>query len=177
MGLFKRLFPGAAKPAPTAKPVAIPVNPHFKKSVAIPKGQSPAVGGKSLSLPGTGRPVATPVGGKPVAIREAMTLGRAVPPNGRRTEENVAYTGVEMLLAGTHTYLTSSWLAAAEYHRDAEDLEVWFLDGAHVTVHDISEAEARDFFTAPSKGGAYWDIVLGPNYVHGKPHTARKRWT
>ena len=171
MGLFRRLFPGAAKP------VAIPVHPH-RKSVTLPKGQAPAVGGKTFALPGTGKPVAIPVGKKPVAERADIYLPRGEAPTGRRTDKRVESYGLEdSFIAGTRTIVLSSWLHAVEYHRQAEDFEVWFLDGAHVTVHGVSEAEARDFFHAPSKGGWYWDNVLGPGYRLGNPAQARKRWS
>ncbi len=161
-GFFQGLFPGAKK-KPAAKPLR------------IPSGQAGVGTGKQITIPGTGRAVATPVG-RPVAKRQSMTLGRAEPPTGQRTNIPVEHTHEDAFVAGTLTYLTSSWLKAMEYHRGTSSLHVWFLDGFSCEVEDISEAEARAFFTAPSKGGAYWDIVLGAGYVHGQPHTAAKRW-
>lgn len=181
MGIFRRLFPGAAKSA--SKPVAVPVHPRTHKLVRLPGGEGPKVGGKPLSIPGTGKPVAEPAGRpvatpvRPKALRQAMTLGRAEPPTGRRTSTPVAHTMADAFIAGTDTYVTSSWLKMVRYHRDTEDLDVWFLDGFHCTVHQISEAEARDFYAAPSKGGWYWDNVLGQNYPLGHPHMAKKHWS
>ena len=175
MGIFRRLFPGAKKPAPPDKPVAIPVNPRVHKLVKLPSGQAPRVEGRTFALPGTGKPVATPVN-RPVAQRQAMTLGRAEVPTGRRTSTPVPHTMVDAFLAGTKTFVTSSWLAYAEYHRQQRELEIGFLDGFVATYEDIDEALAATFYHAPSKGGFVHDYLLGPGWVPGRRETARKRW-
>lgn len=121
------------------------------------------------------KPVAIPVK-KPVALRQPMTLGRSSAPTGKRTSVPVNHTGVEMFIAGTLAYVTSSWLKSAEFHFLEQTMDVTFLDGARVTVLDVTEDMARSFYAAPSKGGWFWTVVLGPNYKLGHPSTALMRW-
>ncbi len=165
MALFGRLF---GKKVPVAKPVNIPT-------------------AQKVSRPATGAvlgpfPVAKPVG-PPVTIPTAQkvkkpmrVIGRGSPPTGKR--DNPLYTvpveGLTEFLGGEEMGFTSSWIARAEYVVEIQALYVTFLDGHRVQVTPISSLEAQEFFQSSSKGGWYWNFVLGPGYVMGQRWTGRK---
>lgn len=114
----------------------------------------------------------------PVALPQDITLGRSSVPTGQRTNIGVPHDEgmIAPFLSGTVLNVTSSWLRAVKYRRGTSELEAWFLDGFHCTVRDFSEEEAVAFYRAPSKGGFWHDVVLGPGYVKGQPSTAAKHW-
>lgn len=127
------------------------------------------------------KPTALPVGRTPARVGVPIVVGRGEPPDGRRTTKP-AFEGRDpaseeaFVLYGQKIHLTSSWLSAAQYSPDTHELGVWFNDGAAVIVEDVTEREARIFFNAPSKGGWYWDYILGRGYQKGMPSTALKKW-
>jgi hypothetical protein len=124
------------------------------------------------------KPKEFPHARRPRAERAPILLGRATFPTGRRTSEPIPF-GKELygaFLAGTDTHVTSSWLSWVRYDRDRQEMETHFLDGAAVTLEAVTEEVALSFYDAPSKGGWWWDNVLGPNYVKGQPGTALMRW-
>ncbi len=112
---------------------------------------------------------------KPVAVPQPITLGRSEPPTGQRTTVGVPHGLVTAFIAGTLTYVTSSWLNSAQYDQREQELTITFLDGHREIYGDINETEAASFYAAPSKGGWVHDYLLGPRLPGGtytglKPH-------
>lgn len=168
-------------------PVAIPV--PVGKAAEVAAGNKTAARIYELHEQLVARKAATRK--HPVAIPQDITLPRKVESEAAEREWQKKRGGygtregaqpvfadealVPAFLAGTATNVTSSWLAAVRYRADDEELEVWFLNGYHCIVEDVSRAEAVSFWDAPSKGGWYWDNVLGPGYIMGS-RNGRKRW-
>lgn len=182
--VFKKVFGlfGWGKKKPAAKPVAIPVG----RPKPIPAGQPGA-----SSYP---KPVAIPVvtKPKPIARPQPITTGRKIEDDRanrewyeKRGPYGTAEGAVQVLapgseyeeafLNGTLNYVTSSWIAAIKYDRQAREMWVSFHDGASVTVENVSESEAISFFIAGSKGAWYWSNVLGEGYVLGSRNSL-KTW-
>lgn len=160
MGLFGKLFGGKAKAVPTAKVVNIPT---------AGKVTTPPTG-RELIAPPVRFPTAQPVK-KPMRV-----IGRGSPPTG--TRDNPLYTapreGLVDFLGGEEMGFTSSWIWKGRYDVEAQSLYVTFLDGHPVRVTPISSSEASEFFHSSSKGGWYWNFVLGPGYVMGQRSSGRK---
>lgn len=75
------------------------------------------------------------------------------------------------ILSGEWFSLVSSCAESARYDFDSEQLSIEYRDGEKWTYGNVSEAEARAFYTAPSHGVWIWDNirVRGTVHEHRKP--------
>ncbi len=133
---------------------------------------------RDFGRPLFGKPVATPAG-KPVAVPQPITLGRSTPPTGQRTTVGVPHAEayIEPFLSGTVLNVTSSVIDFVTYDRPRQELTIHFLGTTSLrttTYEDVTESEAAGFYHAPSKGGWWHDVCLGPGWRPG--HGTAKRW-
>ena len=69
--------------------------------------------------------------------------------------------------------VNSSNVASLQYFPTVQKLLVEFLNGKAYIYSDVSQAEALQFATYQSKGGAVWDLlrVRGSRTAHKKPYS------
>ncbi len=65
----------------------------------------------------------------------------------------------EFVHEGTLLICSSSNVAAAQYHKDAQKLMIEFLNGSAYMYSPVSEAWAYAFAEAGSKGGFVWSYL------------------
>lgn len=105
---------------------------------------------------------------KPVSGGQRGTGGGPLTP-----EETQAF------LNGELTFLSSSNVAAAQYHPDSQELMIEYgvgsdRAGAAWIYGNISMAEAIDFIRAPSKGIWVWDHIRVRGTVHSHQVPAKQ---
>ncbi len=69
--------------------------------------------------------------------------------------------------------VTSSNVAAAQYHNDSGELMIEYLNG-DAWLYTVSRAMAEDFARAPSKGIFVWDRIKIRGTVHEHQVPAKK---
>src|SRR4051812_28075663 len=73
----------------------------------------------------------------------------------------------ERFVRGEAINCDSSNVEGAYYERDRDALTITFHSGSSYQYYQVSEAEARDFFRARSKGSFVWDRLRIRGTVDG----------
>jgi hypothetical protein len=89
-------------------------------------------------------------------------------------------SGADDFLFGKALFPVSDLVASAKYHLGRKELEIRFvqkfLGGAVAFYEDVSEAEARDFYNATSKGSWVHANLFGPWDARVKRYAGLKKW-